>query len=286
MSALLTQTIMQRQMAAMSSERFDLGVLRRDGRMLLREGRTTEQIVRMLRWLRLENARGAHVYLRPHLLHSLSLIDDLSPHALLRLTQSGFAPAVVLETSPHNFQVWLNHGRVLERELGTLAAKALADRFDGDPSSADWRHFGRLAGFTNQKPARRQPNGLPPFVRLHAASGKVYPRACEFLVEVKNLAELARQQRNRRAQRCASTRSELRKSLPDFHHDPRYRGDLHRADLAWATYAASHGLTQPEISRHILLARDLSKKGSLRRQRNYAARTASKALATLTRAAP
>ena len=57
----------------------------------------------------------------------------------------GFAPTVVLETSPGNFQTWLDHGQVLPRDLSTLAARELALRFDGDSSSADWRHYGRLA---------------------------------------------------------------------------------------------------------------------------------------------
>jgi hypothetical protein len=40
---------------------------------------------------------------------------------------SGFETAVVVETSPDNFQAWLNHGRTLsDRFLSTLAARQLA----------------------------------------------------------------------------------------------------------------------------------------------------------------
>jgi len=63
----------------------------------------------------------------------------------------GFESAVVVETSPNNFQAWLNHGRVLDAAASTRAAKALVERFGGEPSSTDWRHFGQLAGFTNPK---------------------------------------------------------------------------------------------------------------------------------------
>ena len=91
-------------------------------------------------------------------------------------------PAVVVETSPGNFQVWVNHGRVpSDHTFSTQAAKELARRFGGDSSSADWRHFGRLAGFTNQKPKRRLRNGLQPFVRLHECEGRLYGAAREFL---------------------------------------------------------------------------------------------------------
>jgi hypothetical protein len=86
----------------------------------------------------------------------------------------GFAPALVIETSPTNFQEWLNHGRLLEAELSTRAAKKFAERFGGDPSSADWRHFGRLGGFTNPKPERQLSSGLQPFARLRSAAGGVY----------------------------------------------------------------------------------------------------------------
>jgi hypothetical protein len=83
----------------------------------------------------------------------------------------GFEPAVVVETSPNNFQAWLNHGLVLDATMSTRAAKHLAERFGGDPSSADWRHFGRLAGFTNPKPERKLSSGMRPFARLRSAKG-------------------------------------------------------------------------------------------------------------------
>ena len=98
--------------------------------------------------------------------------------AIARMTDDGFQPVLVLETSPGNFQTWLNHGRILsDHTFSTQAAKELARRFGGDPSSADWRHFGRLAGFTNQKPKRRLRNGLAPFVRLHRSEGSTYDAA-------------------------------------------------------------------------------------------------------------
>jgi hypothetical protein len=55
--------------------------------------------------------------------------------------------------------------------------------------------------------------------------------------------------------------------LAEFHRDPRYAGDLHRADMAWARHAAATGLPAGEIRAAIMAARDLAKKGSARRQR-------------------
>jgi len=66
--------------------------------------------------------------------------------------------------------------------------------------------------------------------------------------------------------------------MMEFHSDARYDGDLHRADLAWARHAADMGLSASEIRAAIMDARDLAKKGSTKRQREYAERTAGKAM--------
>jgi len=281
MSAPISKSIVRKQMCAMGCKLFDLGILHRE-RMLLREGWSPEQVDAALNWLRRENARGAHIFVRPHGAHALSLVDDLGVDAIARMTDGGFQPALVVQTSPGNFQAWVNHGRVLsDHTFSTQAAKELARRFGGDPSSADWRHFGRLAGFTNQKLKRRLRNGLPPFVRLHQYEGRAYTAACGFLEEVKSLAHKASAQSSARTiSRSTSTQNEVR-PLSEFHGDRRYDRDLHRADMAWALHAASRGLSEQQIRDEILHARDLSKKGRIRRQVNYAERTAIKAVTTV-----
>jgi hypothetical protein len=282
MSASTTQSVIRKQLCAMGCELFEIGVLRMDGRMLLRSGWSADQIDAAVAWLRRENARGAQIFVRPHGTHALSLVDDLSAETIPRMTDAGFQPAVVIETSPCNFQVWLNHGPILiDRTFSTQAAKELARRFGGDPSSADWRHFGRLAGFTNQKPKRRLQTGLPPFVRLHECEGRTYTAAREFLEDVKSLLPKASAESSTRRVSGASSNDDSARSLSDFHADPRYRGDLHRADMAWALHAASRGLQEQLIRDEILHARDLSKKGGSERQLNYARRTAIKAVSTV-----
>src|ERR1700722_19468041 len=69
--------------------------------------------------------------------------------------------------------------------LSTQAGKQLAERFGGDLGSSDWRHFGRLAGFTNPKPNRRLASGLQPFARLLEAKGRVYRQARACVAEIK-----------------------------------------------------------------------------------------------------
>jgi hypothetical protein len=48
--------------------------------------------------------------------------------------------------------------------------------------------------------------------------------------------------------------------------------------MAWAKHAAGRGLTLEQIKDELLNGRDLSKKGSRKRQVEYAQRTAEKAL--------
>ena len=269
------------QFEALGAECFDIGVKRVDGTMVLREGWGAKQVLKSLLWLRRENLNRGHIYVRPAGAHELSLVDDLKAAAIVRMKAEGFAPAAVVETSPGNFQAWLKHGEVLGEAASTRAARLLAERYGGDPGSADWRHFGRLAGFTNPKPSRRLASGLQPFARLLEASGQVYRHAPVFIAEVR--AALAGEDvvvSGGDQDGVGEGTPDLPpiKPLAEFHKDARYDGDLHRADLAWARHAADMGLSASEIRATIMEARDLAKKGSIKRQREYAERTAGKAL--------
>jgi hypothetical protein len=257
---------------------FEIGVLRSDGRMILREQWQATEIIDALAWLRHENAAGAQIYVRPAGVHSLTLIDDLTAETVQRMAGEGFEPALVVETSRRNYQAWLKHAEVLDERTSTAAARLIAARFGGDPSSADWRHFGRLAGFTNQKLQRRLPSGLAPFVRLRDCSGEIFSRAQETAREVRRtLAAASRAPSLTPGQDHDGTRG-LR-PIAEFHRDPVYGGDLHRADLAWATQAAGAGLSLEQIRDTIVSARDLRHKGDAKRQLDYATRTAQKARA-------
>jgi len=281
-SRVIAARVAMDQLEAMGAPGFDIGVKRTDGTMLLREGWGARQVLKSLLWLRRENLNRGHIYVRPAGLHALSLVDDLKPDALVRMKVEGFEPAAVIETSPGNLQAWLKHGDTLDEATGTRAAKLLAQRYGGDPGSADWRHFGRLAGFTNPKPNRRLASGLQPFARLLEASGQVYRQAPVFIAEVRAAiaSETARQagSSGRTGAGQGAPESPPLRSLAEFHNDPRYGGDLHRADLAWARHAAAMGLSASEIRAAIMEARDLAKKGDVRRQRAYAERTAYKAI--------
>ena len=208
---------------------------------------------------------------------ALSLIDDANIQVVKRLKSEGFAPAVVVETSPGNFQAWLHHGEILPKRLSTLSARLLASRFGGDLASADWRHYGRLAGFTNRKDKYRRADGTFPYVRLHEATGAVYSRAVAFLAEVKSIYEAERSKVAAPASlQCRRLRRSNLKSIEDFRAKPIYGGDQTRVDLAYAVYALAHGVPENE-ARNAVASRDLTHKGDTKRQQEYIDRTIQKA---------
>jgi len=231
----LTRNAVERQLGAMNSGLYEVGLFRAvgDGRPSDMLPRTwdRETLVQSLFWLRWENSQGRNIFIRPAGEHHLSLVDDLAFAAIRRMKLEGFAPAAVVETSPGNFQAWLSHGEMLEKEVSARAARALAQRFGGDPGAADWRHFGRLAGFTNRKSSRRQDNGLYPFVHLIEGTGIVYPRAGEFVAQLRK--EVVNQ---------AEARARLREQSCDFQQI------MAKAAILWFRRRRSfYGLESPAL---------------------------------------
>lgn len=154
---------------------YEVGIRDRQGRMLSRTW-SKEEVLKSLPWLKRENAKGADIYIRPGGADSqgIVLVDDLSAGQVERMKAAGFPPAVLVETSPQNHQAWVRLSQYpLSPQVASLASKALAKQYDGDPNSADWRHFGRLAGFTNRKPEHVSEAGSCPWVLCHEASGHI-----------------------------------------------------------------------------------------------------------------
>jgi len=172
-----TTEAVRAQLAGMGAERYDVGVYdRANDDMLLRREWTPAQIEASIGWFRGMNANGRDIYIRPTGSSGLYLIDDVPAATVERMRAEGYTPAAVVETSPGNLQTWVRVSDTpLSTEEGTAVARDLAARYDGDMSSANWRHMGRLAGFTNRKEEHRQPDGRYPYVRLHAAGGERAP---------------------------------------------------------------------------------------------------------------
>lgn len=140
------------QMRAMGCDRHEIGLRHAvRGAMFLREW-TSAEIKHAVPWMKRMNWQDNDIYVRPLGSVGLVLVDDLTEAKVTQLARDGLAPAVVVETSPSNFQTWVRVSEVpIAEEVATAAARILAERYGGDSNSADWRHFGRLAGFTNRK---------------------------------------------------------------------------------------------------------------------------------------
>jgi hypothetical protein len=162
-----TYEAVERQLTAMGADLFEVGALQRgDGDqpqfMLLRTW-DRRKVIDSVPWLRYQNRHESHIYVRPKGESNLTLVDDLKLSSVTRMRQEGTQPAAVVQTSPGNFQAWIKHSTRLDKELGTAVARELAKRFGGDVKAADWRHFGRLAGFRNTKGRYRQVVPVPDY---------------------------------------------------------------------------------------------------------------------------
>ncbi len=240
-----------------------------------------DEMSRYIGWLKYQNTQGFNIYVRPVWPHTMTLVDDLTDESILMMQAEGFEPSFIVETSPGNFQAWLDNGVEMDQRVATRVARLIALRFGADANSADWRHLGRLAGFTNRKPKYRDTQGRFPYVRVHSVdppSGG-YAAAAEIRAEAENqlAAELLELEQRRRAMAAAGAAAS-RDALPiaRFWRDGRYDGDYTRADLAYAIHALGRGLSEAAV-RASIAGRDLSHKGSLKRQDDYIERTLAKA---------
>ncbi len=146
---------------------------------------TADQLVHAatIRFLRVRNCEGCDVYIQPYAGNQnagyiLVDLDRAEPTVVDDMRANGHDPCVVLQTSPGRLQAWVRLSTSpLEPPVATAAGKHLARLYGGDFASTDWRHLGRLAGFTNQKPARRTPERYAPWVKLLHARVSLAPRA-------------------------------------------------------------------------------------------------------------
>ncbi len=272
-----TESTLRKLFTALPAPGYDLGTLSERGMYRL-ETVSQTRILRMLPYLKYRNANGAHIYIRPTGESAYTLLDDLTPAILARLAGEGYRPAAVVETSPRSFQAWLRHAQPLSKELGTLAAKTLAEEFGADSSAADWRRFGRAPGFTNRKPQHRDAHGLYPFARLIGYPGQPFPAAKQFRLQLDAIQKKAEQERTAARLSFASrpVRTSSSVTLSRFRTSPRYAGRPAAADMAFSIAACAQGWAESEIAS--ALAQDyLSRDTSRTLQAAYIRRTLNKA---------
>uniref|UniRef100_D5X3W5 DNA topoisomerase n=1 Tax=Thiomonas intermedia (strain K12) TaxID=75379 RepID=D5X3W5_THIK1 len=278
----------QKQMTALGVERLLVGI--RDARtgLMMHRKWSRSELERSVPWLKRMNARGNDIYVRPDGDHGLVLVDDLKAEALERMQREGYAPAALLETSPGNFQAWVKLSEApLSVAVRTRAAQELAQHYGGDLNSADGRHFGRLAGFTNRKPQHTRHNRQP-YVLAQACPGTIARAAAAYLQQIAQGLDKEAEELERRERRDA-----LQSARPGAGRDPiqEYQrqaqrllaqygadADLSRVDWMIATDMAKSGrFTLQDIATGIRACSPNVDRRKMGHIEDYATRTAAKA---------
>jgi hypothetical protein len=246
-----TRNAVERMLGALDALAYDLGVLSERGMLPGLANLAASGVMSRIPLLKAQNARGAHIYIRPGGEHRYTVLDDLAAESVERLSVDGYEPCAVVETSLGNFQTWLKHDGVYPAPLSTFIAQALAKRYGADPSAADWRRFGRLPGFTNCKPKYRRDNGLYPYILLRGATGVQYRQAACLRLEMTKLYQLQEQEREARAVQHQARPVPVSGqpaysclSLERFRNAPKFHLRPAAADLAFCVAALS--LRMPE----------------------------------------
>jgi hypothetical protein len=193
----LTCHAIGRQLAAMPCELYLVRLIHHRSRRAFPGERlwTATQLMNLatVRFLRIRNREGCDVYIQPYAEdrnagYVLVDLDQAAPAVLERMRTNGHEPCVVLQTSPGNLQAWIHVSPTpLDPAVATTVGRELARRYGGDLASTDWRHLGRLAGFTNQKPERRLPGGWPPWAKILAAQPGLATQAGALLEAARQL---------------------------------------------------------------------------------------------------
>ena len=169
---LLTTQAIRRQLTAMPHDLYLIRLIHQSTKRPFPGERlwTASQLssTATVRFLRIRNWEGCDVYIHPYAEdqnagYILVDLDAGEQAAVESMRADGHDPCVVLQTSRGNLQVWVRVSMSpLKPAVATAIGKELARAYGGDMASTDWRHLGRLAGFTNQKPQRRTPGAMLP----------------------------------------------------------------------------------------------------------------------------
>ena len=163
-------------------------------------GFTPEELVlRIPEMLRLQR-REENIYYTPlsEEKHHV-LIDDMTAESLVRLQKDGYRPAVILESSPGNFQCLLTIAKLgsrFDRDVGNRLTERLNKEY-GDKKLCGCIHPHRAPGFENRKPKHRREDGSFPEVTLLVAEKRECRKALELARQIAGEYEAVAESRKR-----------------------------------------------------------------------------------------
>ena len=233
------------QLAAMGQDRYQVGI-RDDAGCWMTRTWSEDQILRSLGWLRHKNAGGEDIYIRPapETDHDLVLLDDLDEDALDALEADGLRPAVIVETSPSNWQAWIKLPSREPSAVRTEISRQLARTYGADRGAVGADRYGRLAGFTNKKPVHERRTGRSPFVLLREADGGIAEGGSRIIMDARTrlTARQAEQRRQTPASPCGDAEAAFAAILANL-HDP----DPSRVDFTIGLILARRGYNSEQI---------------------------------------
>lgn len=183
-----------------------------DKRNGVTKGFTSAEMTRKMSAMLKMQARGENIYYTPlsDAKHHI-LIDDMSKESVQRLVDDGYKPAVLLESSPGNYQCIITIPKLNgphDKDVGNRLTERMNKEY-GDPNLSGCIHPHRAPGFDNRKPKHQKADGSFPAVRLLKAQKRECPKCLELAKEIQlkyeNLANerVERQKQLQTARRAA-----------------------------------------------------------------------------------
>jgi len=127
---------------------------------------TVEPKASNIPYLKAENAKGRHILIQPLSQDCYLMVDDVPPDTLRihhKFNNGAWKPGrMAIETSPGNYQVWIQANRPLPLDEKRYWLKKLKSDPGADPAN----RWGRSPGFRNRKTKYSNSLGKYPLARL------------------------------------------------------------------------------------------------------------------------
>lgn len=215
------------------------------------------------------------------------LIDDMTRESLEKLYQDGFQPAVVLESSPGNYQCVLSIPKLQsphDRDVGNRITERLNKQY-GDPKLSGCIHPHRAPGFGNFKPKRQREDGGFPRVKLIQAEKRECAKTAALSRQIEReyaAAEAKRQQAQPPRPMPTTPRPTSAAAAYHAHYEDikkhLHMEDLSRVDAMIAVRLRATGHSQEAVADTILQCAPIIGQGGKKREtrdwHRYAERTA------------
>ena len=220
-------------------------------------------------YLKYQNAKGNHILIQPVRQEYYLLVDDLSWETICRHHKypngQWKTGRMIIETSPRNFQVWIQANRPLPLDEKRYWLRKLQNDPGADPNN----RWGRCPGFLNRKEKYRNQDGFYPLAKLIWIDWKnqadiPFPKS---LSPKKTNSLSLLPQGGAVCRFITITRSDYEK------------GNHSVTDFSYAMALARRGYTADEIKQRILSERsDWKNHQSEKKKNDYLKRTVEKAM--------